>query len=174
MDYITHLDKKDPGSATTQIHPDLGFTFPIKYWDFHVYYTTETRTEAEALRNKLLHDFPDDAKTGAILVKKLPTDTAVGPHYFPFWEVDVARVDVFSRVISWFLLYHGNLSVLIHPQTGDNLGDHTTRALWLGDRLDLKLQVFDPAQKGIPEFGVKHGKLIPAEEFDSWKTVVPE
>lgn len=172
MDYVTHLNKENPASATTQIHPNLGFSFPIKYWDFHVYYNAETKAESESLRKKLLEDFPDFAADGSILVKKLPNDTAIGPHYFPFWEVDVARVDVFSKVISWFLLHHGSLSVLIHPQTGQQLKDHTNHALWLGKQLDLKLLVFENAPDGIPEFGVKGGATIPAEDFDNWKTVL--
>jgi DOPA 4,5-dioxygenase len=31
------------------------------------------------------------------------------------------------------------LNVLVHPQTGDDLADHSDNALWLGRKLRLKL-----------------------------------
>ena len=51
------------------------------------------------------------------------------------------RPEVFIKVLSWFQLNHGNLSVLIHPQTGDDVKDHTSSALWLGEKLPLLLNV---------------------------------
>lgn len=170
MDYVTHLDRQDPSLAVRPKVPGLTFVDPIKYWDFHVYYDESTKTESTQLRELLLATFPEYAVDGSILVKKLPTDVAIGPHYFPFWEVDVARVDVFAKVLSWFSLHHGLLSVLVHPQTGDDLQDHTNHALWLGKKLDLKLEVFPPESKGIPEFGVKGGAHIAPQDFDSWRT----
>ncbi|KAF6062642.1 Peptidase M1 family protein [Candida albicans] len=65
---------------------------------------------------------------------------------------------VFIKVLSWFQLNHGNLSVLIHPQTGDDVKDHTSSALWLGEKLPLLLNVFGEPDGKIPEFGVARGK----------------
>ncbi|KAK7687502.1 hypothetical protein QCA50_009379 [Cerrena zonata] len=169
MDYLTHLDKKDPSKATRQL-PGLGYTYPVKYWDFHVYYESDTKEESDKLREKLLIDFEQEGKEGLIIVKKLPKDVAIGPHYTPFWEVDVTRVEIFAKLISWFLLNHGTLSVLIHPQTGDDLRDHTNAALWLGKRLELKTHIFSPTPAGIAEFGVKGGAHIKPEDFDTWVT----
>lgn len=170
MDYLTHLDRENPSKAIKPKYPGLSYVDPVKYWDFHVYYDESTKNEATDLRENLLVAFEEQAKEGTIIVKKLPNDTAIGPHYFPFWEVDVARVDIFAKLISWFLIHHGNISVLIHPQTGDDLKDHTTHALWLGDKKDLKTHIFPPIAQGIPEFGVKGGKHIKPEDFDTWVT----
>jgi hypothetical protein len=38
------------------------------------------------------------------------------------------------------LLNRGPLDVLVHPETGDDLADHRDRAMWLGDRLPLRLE----------------------------------
>ncbi|WLF80921.1 hypothetical protein PVL30_004714 [Lodderomyces elongisporus] len=173
MEYVTHLDKENPASATTSKY-QLTYTSPVKYYDFHVYYFAHNKSslkESDNLRQKLLDDFPNDTKDGSILVKKLPNDFIIGPHPTQFWEADVLRPEVFIKVFSWFQLHHGNLSVLIHPQTGDDYKDHFERAVWLGDKLPL-LNIFPPSDGKIPEFGVKGGKRIKTEEFDSHKTVL--
>ncbi|EMG49662.1 putative 21.2 kDa protein [Candida maltosa Xu316] len=175
MDYVTNLPRDNPSVATTSIY-GLKYTDPVKYYDFHVYYYAHkpaSLKESKDLLNKLLADFPEDTGNGSILVKQLPDDKVIGPHSTQFWEADVLRPEVFVKVLSWFQLNHGNLSVLIHPQTGDDFKDHSSSALWLGDKLPIFFEVF--GQLGgdgtIPEFGVKGGKRIKPEDFDSHKTV---
>lgn len=154
MEYLTNLDPADPKKATTPIIPELTWGEPVEYWDFHVYYDDEKRAESNAIRDRLLAEFADYAKEGAIIVKKLQLENAIGPHYDLFWEADVARVDVFAKVLSWFVQNHGSLSVLIHPQTGHNLLDHTHHALWLGEKRRLKTYIFKDEPSTIAEFGV--------------------
>jgi aromatic ring-cleaving dioxygenase len=43
----------------------------------------------------------------------------------------------FGKVVPWLMLHREELSVLVHPSTGDRYGDHLQRSLWLGDRLKL-------------------------------------
>lgn len=175
MEYVTNLDKTDPSVATTSRH-GLSFTHPVKYYDFHVYYyahNSASTSESDKLRQKLLDDFPDECGDGSIIVKKLPDSKVIGPHPTQFWEADICRPEVFIEVLSWFQLHHGNLSILIHPQTGDDVEDHTNRALWLGEKLPLLLNVFKAELAGtIPEFGVKGGKMIEPEMFDEYKTII--
>lgn len=154
MDYLTTLKADNPELATKPIHPKLTWTDPVQYWDFHVYYDERTRDEANALKQKLLDDFPEQAKEGSIIVKQLKVEEPIGPHYDLFWEVDVARVDVFAKVLSWFSLNHGTLSVLIHPQTGWDLLDHTKHALWLGEKKPVKTFIFPTHRIEVAEFGV--------------------
>lgn len=155
MEYVTHLPQ-DPEAATKSKY-GLSFTHPVQYYDFHVYYYArieESRAEADELRAALLAAFPQECAEGAIIVKKLPDDRVIGPHITQFWEADVKRPEVFVQVLSWFQLHHGALLVLIHPQTGDDLADHTDRALWLGTRLPVITAVFGPRGE-VPEFGVR-------------------
>lgn len=154
MDYLTHLNKENPEVATKPKYPDLTWTDPVAFWDFHVYYDDETRDEANALKAKVIADFPEYAQEGSIIVKQLKTEVAIGPHYDLFWEVDVARVDVFAKVLSWFVQHHGNLSVLVHPNTGHDLWDHTKHALWLGERKQLKTFIFADHPTKVGTFGV--------------------
>ncbi|CAH6718549.1 hypothetical protein CLIB1444_01S09208 [[Candida] jaroonii] len=163
MEYLTKLN----GNTATKSAFDLKYTFPVKYYDFHIYYYAHNQSslaESNALQQRFLNDFSNEGEDGSVIVKKLPNEKVIGPHPTQFWEVDVLRPEVFIKVISWFQLNHGNLSVLIHPQTGDDILDHTGRAMWLGDKLPLLLDVFDDST-GIPEFGVKGGKRIDAKDY---------
>jgi DOPA 4,5-dioxygenase len=47
------------------------------------------------------------------------------------------------------------LTALIHPLTDDDLADHTTLALWIGEPLQLDLTVLDPPgmNQGVDRFG---------------------
>lgn len=62
----------------------------------------------------------------------------VGPH--PRWSFQVAFAPAaFERVVPWLMLNRDGLTVLLHPETGDALGDHADRALWMGEMLPLDL-----------------------------------
>ncbi|KAF6069643.1 Dopa 4,5-dioxygenase family protein, partial [Candida albicans] len=51
-----------------------------------------------------------DSANGSIIVKRLPDTKVIGPHLLNR-EADVLRPEVFIKVLSWFQLNHGNLSV---------------------------------------------------------------
>jgi DOPA 4,5-dioxygenase len=50
-------------------------------------------------------------------------------------------VDEFPRLVPWLMLNRGGLDVLVHPLAGSAYDDHTIYAMWLGDKLPLKLDV---------------------------------
>jgi len=67
----------------------------------------------------------------------------IGPH--PIWSCQLA----FSRnehtdLLSWLALNRNNLSILIHPLTGDDLKDHTDYAAWMGTPQKLNLNALKP------------------------------
>jgi DOPA 4,5-dioxygenase len=75
----------------------------------------------------------------------------VGPHPQSMYQVKFSPEE-FSKVVPWLMLHHEGLNVLIHPSTDDDVSDHTDRALWLGQRLELNIeflkQVVTNAQGG--------------------------
>lgn len=97
----------------------------------HVYYTPETKAAAAELREAL----------GARFAVRLGRwhDALVGPHTASMYQVAFAPEE-FPRVVPYLMLNHGPLPVLIHPGTGDDLTDHTAHAMWLGEKLPLRLE----------------------------------
>jgi DOPA 4,5-dioxygenase len=66
----------------------------------------------------------------------------VGPH--PLGSCQLAfEPALFDRVVPWLAFNRGELVVLVHPETGDDLRDHRDRALWMGRVLPLDLSIFE-------------------------------
>jgi DOPA 4,5-dioxygenase len=62
----------------------------------------------------------------------------VGPH--PCWSYQVAfGPELFARIVPWLALNRGDLVVFVHPNTGDDLADHSKHVMWLGELMDLNL-----------------------------------
>ena len=96
----------------------------------HVYFDATTRDTAWALRETIAAQFP-------FMVGRFH-EKPVGPH--PRWSYQVAFSPAsFGEFVPWLMLNRAGLTVFIHPETGDELGDHVERALWLGEILDLNL-----------------------------------
>ncbi|MEL0083603.1 MAG: DOPA 4,5-dioxygenase family protein [Gammaproteobacteria bacterium] len=111
----------------------------------HVYFDADTRPAAEQLREDLGDRF--DVQLGRW--KEGP----VGPHSRAMYQVAFAPEE-FNRLIRWLMLNRRGLDILVHPETGlGHAGDHTTRALWLGQSLPLDidyLRQYDH-ELGLPE-----------------------
>ncbi len=99
----------------------------------HVYYDAETKADAKALREDI------DAKFETVLGRW--HDKPVGPH--PVWMYQVAFApEIFPDFVPWLALNRRGLNILLHPETGDDLADHSTHAMWLGKSIDLNLDNF--------------------------------
>lgn len=103
----------------------------IEGWHVHVYYDPATRPTAEAVRRALENAFPT-ARFGRF------HDVPVGPHPIAMYQVAFAP-DLFPVLVPWLALNRSGLAVLVHPETGDAVADHTDHALWLGRMLELSL-----------------------------------
>jgi DOPA 4,5-dioxygenase len=100
----------------------------------HIYYDpAATKPAAARLREGIAAAFPDTT-IGSW------HDEAVGPHTVSMYQV-VFSAGAFSRVVPWLMLNRAGLDVLVHPLAGNAYDDHTVYAMWLGDKLPLKLDV---------------------------------
>ncbi|EDK45314.1 hypothetical protein PVL30_002984 [Lodderomyces elongisporus] len=112
----------------------------IKSYDVHTYWNnnnTQQREFAYNLREKVLKEFASEIENGDIRVYKF-WDKPIGPHPINMWELDFKKPEIFVKVVPFFQLNHGKLSVLIHPRTDQgDLKDHTDNALWLGHKVRL-------------------------------------
>ncbi|GAX45403.1 DOPA-dioxygenase-like protein [Tolypothrix sp. NIES-4075] len=97
----------------------------------HVYFDTASRDTAARVRDSLGARF--DVQLGRW------HDKPIGPHPKAMYQV-AFLADQFSQVIPWLMLNHEGLDILIHPNTGDDVKDHTDHSLWLGEKLELNIE----------------------------------
>jgi aromatic ring-cleaving dioxygenase len=113
-----------------------GFADPaqISGYHAHIYYDPATTREAAArLREGLGAAFPQ-ATLGNW------HDEAVGPHTVAMYQVAFDIAD-FATLVPWLILNRDELDVLVHPLAGNAYDDHTVYAMWLGEKLPLRLDV---------------------------------
>lgn len=65
-------------------------------------------------------------------------DRPGGPPPRPQVQVELTSIQL-GAVVEWLMTNRAGLSVLIHPETGNDLLDHTDHAVWLGTPLALRL-----------------------------------
>lgn len=107
----------------------------IQDYHIHVYYNAESKPKAEALRAKLEAAFPQ-ATYGRW------HDKPVGPH--PEWSYQVHfPAALFAQIVPFTALERDGLTVLVHPNTGDDLADHRDYAFWMGSMPALNLSIFE-------------------------------
>ena len=103
----------------------------ITEYHAHIYYRPDTRAAAADLREQL------EARFTVRLGRW--HDALVGPHTASMYQVAFGT-DEYQHVVPWLMLNHGPLDVLIHPETGNEIADHTVHAMWLGEKLPLRLE----------------------------------
>ena len=110
----------------------------ITDWHAHVYFDRTTKTRAWNLKGRVAAELAGEVEVGRF------HERPVGPH--PMWSFQIAfGHDRFPVVVPWLAVNRDGLIVFVHPNSGDGLGDHRDRALWLGTGLDLELSVFGRA-----------------------------
>jgi aromatic ring-cleaving dioxygenase len=107
-------------------------TSPIKGFHVHVYYDPATRDAAMRVRDGLAERF-------AVELGRWH-DKPIGPHPRSMYQVKFAPSE-FGTLVPWLMLNREGLDVLVHPETGDDVGDHTDHAVWLGEKLALNIEI---------------------------------
>lgn len=104
----------------------------IESWHAHVYFDAASRERAFALRTEVTETFAGKMEIGRFHEK------SVGPH--PCWSFQIAFASAaFASIVPWLSLNRRDLVVFTHPNTGDAVGDHRDRAIWMGAKLELDL-----------------------------------
>ncbi|KAH7106010.1 DOPA-like domain-containing protein [Auriculariales sp. MPI-PUGE-AT-0066] len=128
-----------PRSSTYDAFP-VGFKENKNGFDFHIYYNAHVKGELEfarELHERIRREFPE------LRIYKF-WEKPVGPHPVSMFEVNVFDPAQTGALFTFLALRRGKLSVLIHPNTGDDLGDHTHRATWMGQPYPLILDFLRP------------------------------
>jgi aromatic ring-cleaving dioxygenase len=106
----------------------------IEHYHAHIYYDPATRARAALLRERVAAAFPD-ATLGRW------HDPPVGPHPQSMYQIAFPR-SLLASFLPWLMLNRDGLTVLLHPETGNDYADHTAHAAWLGGILPLRLDIF--------------------------------
>jgi aromatic ring-cleaving dioxygenase len=117
----------------------------------HIYYELSDRAAAERLHRRLSSARRAGDSVSVLYVGEM-RDKSVGPHPKPQFEVHF-REDALAGILP--LIEASGLTALVHPLTDDDLADHTTLAMWIGEPLRLDHSVLDPPgmNQGIARFG---------------------
>ncbi len=100
----------------------------------HIYYDATSRDRAWALRERISAAFPE-AEIGRFHEKN------VGPH--PRWSCQVAfTLEMFATLVPWLMLNRDDLTIFLHPLTGNALDEHEQVPIWMGEILPLDLDMF--------------------------------
>ena len=120
----SHMNTQPPADATT-----------IAHYHAHVYYDpAASRDRAERLRERIAARFPD-AQLGRW------HDVPVGPHPQAMYQVAFPAA-ILADLVPFLMLNRDGLAVLLHPETGDDYADHARHAVWFGEVLPLRLEMF--------------------------------
>ncbi|KAL1691156.1 DOPA-like domain-containing protein [Schizophyllum commune] len=131
--------KNADGKSLTNLHSTTRstaydeFVAPITKagFDFHIYYMENIPTQkqfARELHERIRREFPEP-------------DTLPGPHPVAMFEVDTFTPHTTGVMFSWLAVHRGPLSVLIHPNTGDDYRDHTELPIWMGQPWPLAVEL---------------------------------
>ena len=104
----------------------------IEDYHAHVYYDAASKETAARLRAAV------EARFEVTLGRW--HDRPVGPH--PRWSYQIAfETEIFGSLVPWLALNREGLVIFVHPNTGQDLPDHAQRAIWLGEKVELNLDV---------------------------------
>ena len=104
----------------------------IHAYHAHVYYDAVSRPHAAALRAAVEQRFP--VRMGRW------HDVPVGPHPRAMYQI-AFEVDQFPTLAPFLMMNREGLTILLHPESGRPLDDHTLHAAWMGEVLPLVTRI---------------------------------
>jgi DOPA 4,5-dioxygenase len=106
-------------------------TIKITGFHAHIYFDTANRDAAARVREELGTRF--EVRLGRW------HDKPIGPHSKAMYQVAFSP-NLFGELVPWLMLNREGLDILVHPETGDDVADHTDHSLWLGNKLELNIE----------------------------------
>jgi aromatic ring-cleaving dioxygenase len=106
----------------------------ITAYHAHIYYdVASTKENAVALRDQVAAYFPE-------VTLGRWHDELVGPHPRSMYQI-AFPTKLLATFLPWLMLNRDGLTILLHPETGDDYTDHAVHAVWFGEVLPLRLEM---------------------------------
>ena len=110
----------------------------IKAWHAHIYYDAVSRHRAAALREAVEQNFT--------VTMGRWHDVPVGPHPGAMYQIAFDAA-VFPALAPFLMMNQNGLTILLHPESGRPLDDHTINAAWMGQVLPLVTRILPEADR---------------------------
>jgi aromatic ring-cleaving dioxygenase len=65
----------------------------------------------------------------------------VGPHLTKNIQIDITK-EGFAEIVQWLQMNNSGLSILVHPETGDDAKDHLQNSIWINKELGYNMEFF--------------------------------
>lgn len=130
-------------SSTSQ---QSSFHYGIVSYDFHTYFKLDDPVQVElakSFKQTIENEFHNELQSPNLMRVFKTHEKQLGPHPIGYgmFESDTRSPETFLKILNYYQLNHGELSVLIHPRSNQgDLIDHTKNALWLGEKLPLLVE----------------------------------
>ena len=98
----------------------------------HVYFDASSIGQAKILCEKAKGLFPIELGRYH--------ERPIGPHPMGSCQLAFGH-SVFGEIIPWLALNRAGLTIFIHPETGDEIKDHTEHAIWMGAIMEIDISV---------------------------------
>lgn len=130
-------------SKSLAINHFKSWKFSTRFGHAHIYFDVDQRLLADQLRRQVMKELRDQVRVSPMI------DHPIGPHPLPMFEVDFFSEDL-SMLAAKIDSERNGLSVLFHPVSEDEIGDHVDRSYWLGTKLELNIGFLEDymARKG--------------------------
>lgn len=114
----------------------------IDWYHSHFYFKPEEYDKAERVCANIRRSIGSNARVYELV------DHPIGPHPLPMFEVDFPSSNL-GKVIEVLLTFREGLTILVHPLSGDHLADHTEYPLWIGQPLELNIEILKQVIQGM-------------------------
>ena len=110
----------------------------LKGYHIHIYHGEDGayKDAAKQLTEALMRAFPTE-------LTRAKNIGAVGPHQEPNTSIDVCSLDIASLIFWLAFKSGGTLSILLHPNTGDDETDHLEHSVWFNRSTEYNMTFFE-------------------------------
>lgn len=108
----------------------------IEGYHIHIYHDDAmSQFVADGIREQIKTLFPEHLEADYNIAR-------VGPHLAHNIQIDIKK-EGFAEILQWLQMNNDGLSILVHPETGDDIKDHLQHSIWVNKELGYNMDFFE-------------------------------